>query len=58
MALPIAPTPILRGKDVDRFNQMIEEGLEKGTVLPKLPNIDHVVKKHLAHVKQQKQNNK
>ena len=58
MALPIAPTPILRGKDVDKFNKMVEEGLKKGTVLPKLPNLDHVVKKHLEYVNRKKQNNK
>lgn len=56
MALPIAPTPILRGKDVDRFNKMIEEGLKNKKPLPPLPDLSEVRRKHLEYVKQQKQN--
>jgi hypothetical protein len=28
MALPIAPTPVLSGKDSERFNKLLEKGLK------------------------------
>lgn len=55
MSLPIAPTPILRGKDVDRFNKMVEEGLKNKKPLPELPNLDEARKKIRAYVEKQKQ---
>ena len=58
MALPIAPTPILRGKDVDKFNKMIEEGLKNKKPLPQLPDLSRARRKIREYAEQQKQNNK
>ena len=58
MALPIAPTPILRGKDVDKFNKIIEEGLKNKKPLPPLPDLSKARRKIREYVEQQKQNNK
>lgn len=55
MALPIAPTPILRGKDVDRFNKMVADGLKKGDTLPPLPNLDNAARKIKEYAAKQKQ---
>lgn len=57
MALPIAHTPILRGKDVDRFNKMIEEGLKNKKPLPPLPDLSEARKKIREYAALQKQNN-
>ena len=45
MALPIAPTPVLKGKDADRFEAMIEEGLKHPTGPVPTPKLDEAIKK-------------
>ena len=45
MALPIAPTPILRGKDADRFLALIEDGLKHPTRPVPTPDIDRFIRR-------------
>ena len=40
MALPITPTPVLRGKDAREFDRRIKEGLNKPTTLIATPNLE------------------
>jgi hypothetical protein len=40
MALPITPTPVLRGKDAREFDRRIKEGLNKPTNLIATPNLE------------------
>jgi hypothetical protein len=40
MALPIAPTPILRGKDARDFEKKIKSDLQKPTALVPTPKLD------------------
>jgi hypothetical protein len=54
MALPIAPTPILRGKDAERFDARVREDLERPTsavATPKLENAKLLVREYAERSK-------
>jgi hypothetical protein len=56
MALPIAPTPILRGKEAVDFFRRIEEGLKKPiplTPTPKLEKAKKLIKEYADRRKKQ-----
>jgi len=51
MSLPIRPTPILRGKDAERFEAMVKEGLKNpcGPVpTPKLEQARKLIIEHMG----------
>ena len=45
MALQVAPTPVLKGKDVERFDKLVKEGLKKRTKLVPTPKLDEARRK-------------
>ena len=51
MALPIAPTPYLMGRDAERFDRIVADGLKNRVPLT-LPNVDwddiHRVQREVA----------
>ena len=56
MALPIAPTPILRGKDAEEFDRKIAEGLKHPVYpvpTPKLENAKRLIKAYAERLKKQ-----
>ncbi len=56
MALPIAPTPILRGKDAEEFDRKIEYGLKNPVYpvpTPKLDNAKRLIKEYADKLKKQ-----
>ena len=42
MSIPIAPTPILEGKNARRFDRLIKQGLKKKVDFVPTPGIDKV----------------
>ncbi|MCK5591455.1 MAG: hypothetical protein KAI72_05820 [Candidatus Pacebacteria bacterium] len=45
MALPIRPTPVLTGKDADRFEKIIKNGKKTGPIpTPNLKNVIELIK--------------
>jgi hypothetical protein len=51
MALPIQPTPILRGRDARKFNKKLKRGLENPTKLidtPRLAQARKLAREHAA----------
>ena len=44
MALPIAPTPVLRGKDSERFNKSLKKGLKKRVPKKRVEEMKMLVK--------------
>jgi len=44
MALPISPTPVLRGKDAREFEKKICEGLKRPSYLTATPKLDEARK--------------
>ena len=54
MALPIAPTPILRGKEAEEFDARVKEDLERPTyavATPKLENAKILVREYAERSK-------
>jgi hypothetical protein len=54
MALPIAPTPVLRGKDAERFDARVMEDLKNPTyaiATPKLENAKLLVREYAERSK-------
>lgn len=45
MSIPIAPTPVLEGKNARRFDRIIKQGLKNPVLLVPTPEIDEVKKK-------------
>ena len=54
MSLPIAPTPTLYGKDADRFEAMIEEGLKHPCGPVPTPKLEEARRKVLQDAKRRK----
>ena len=54
MALPIAPTPFLTGRDAERFDRIVADGLNHRVVLT-LPDVDwddiHRVQREIVGIK-------
>ena len=50
MSLPIAPTPVLKGKHAEKFMAMVEEGLERPVVLIPTPRLEEARRKVLEEV--------
>lgn len=45
MSIPIAPTPVLEGKNARRFDRIIKQGLKNPVEFVPTPEIDEVKKK-------------
>ena len=50
MALPIAPTPALKGKDAERFMAMVEEGLKHPCGPIPASGLEEAIKKVLESI--------
>jgi hypothetical protein len=56
MALPIAPTPTLKGKEAIDFMQRLEEDLKRPAYLtptPKIENAKRLIKEYAERLKKQ-----
>ena len=45
MSIPIAPTPILEGKNAKRFDRLVKQGLKKPVKFVPTPGLEEVKKK-------------
>jgi len=45
MSIPIAPTPILEGKNAKRFDRLVKQGLKKPVDFVPTPGLEEVKKK-------------
>lgn len=45
MSIPVAPTPVLEGKNAKRFDRLVKQGLKNPVEFVPTPEIDEVKKK-------------
>jgi hypothetical protein len=55
MALPIAPTPVLRGKDANEFEKKLRKGLKNPTTLISTPKLQEARKLAIQYANRNKE---